>query len=144
MGFVCAICIVVCWLGLYVHDRIFYDPEMGLASNDALHSKSVFALVALRSGCLYSRPAAGVERLLLERSEIGIKPHFAAKGIKLKDEVAFGQAAYRWITGHPSNRIKETRHQKGFDAHACGNERGFGSGMTASDNNDVVFVFHAD
>ena len=81
MGFVCAIYIVVCWLGLYVHDRIFYDAEIGLAGNDALHSKGVFALVTLRSGCLDSRSAAGVERLLLERSEIGIKPHLAAKGI---------------------------------------------------------------
>lgn len=66
---------------------------MWLRCDDTLHSAGVFALVALGTSGLDGRSSTGIECFLLQRSQIGVEPHFAAERIKFKDEVAFGESA---------------------------------------------------
>ena len=117
---------------------------MGLVGDDSLHAKSIFALVTLGTCCLDGRSPTGVEGFLLEGGEVGIKSHLSAERIKFKDKMAFGQSADRRVAGHPSDRVKETRHQKGVHAHARGDESRLRAGMTSSNDYDVKLVFHAD
>ena len=117
---------------------------MGLGGKDGLHTLGVGGLVALAAGGPDGGAAAQVEGLRLERGKVGIAAHFAAEGIQLADQVAFGEAADRGIAGHARQGIEPRGDERSFDAHPSGGERRLAAGVTAADHNDgkLLKVFH--
>ena len=119
-----------------VDDVVFDKGEVGLGGEDGLHTLGVGGFVALAAGGPDGGAAAQVEGLRLERGKVGIAAHFATKGVKLADQVAFGKAANRWVAGHARQGVKPRGNKRGFDAHPGGGERRFASGVAAADHND--------
>ena len=60
------VCIVNVFMCFDVYDAVFNDGQVLLLGNDPLHSARVFGFVALGSGGLDGRTAAGIECLFLE------------------------------------------------------------------------------
>ena len=119
-----------------VDDVVFDEGEVGLGGEDGLHALGVGGFVALAAGGPDGGPAAQVEGLRLKRGKVGIAAHFAAEGVQLADQVAFGKAANRGIAGHARQGIEPRGNERGFDAHPSGGERRFAAGVAAADHND--------
>ena len=109
---------------------------MGLGGEDGLHTLGVGGFVALAAGGPDGGAAAQVEGLCLERGKIGIAAHFAAEGVKLADQVAFGEAADRGIAGHARQGVEPRGNERGFDAHPSGGERRLAAGVATANHND--------
>ena len=125
-----------CGGGKEVDDVVFDEGEVRLSGEDGLHPLGVGGLVALAAGGPDGGAAAQVEGLRLERGKVGIAAHFAAEGIQLTDQVAFGEAADRRIAGHACQGVESRSNERGFDAHPGGGERRLAAGVAAADHDD--------
>ena len=117
----------------FEHD-VFEHGEVVLMGNDVLHALSILAFGALCACGLHGGSAAEVEGLDLKCGTVGVASHFAAEGIEFVDEVALGESADRGVAGHAGDGGEARRNeQRGF-AHAGGDERRLGAGMSAADD----------
>ena len=104
--------------------------------NYPLHSQGILGLVALGASGLDGGSAGGVESFFLEGSQVGIEAHFATEGVEFKDQMAFGKSADGRVAGHAGDGGGESGNKQGGHAHAGSDERSFGAGVSAADNND--------
>ena len=110
---------------------------MGLGCENRLHTLGIGGLVALAAGGPYRWAAAKVEGLGLERGKIGVAAHFAAKGVKLADQVALGEAANRRVARHPRQGVEAGGNQGRFNTHPGGGKRGLCTGMTTANYRQI-------
>ena len=120
-----------------LNNGIFEKCQIRLCCHDSLHTCGVFLFGALAACGPDGGTAASIEDFRLERGGIGITSHFAAESIQFVDEVAFGKPANRGIAGHAGKGVNTRGNQESWDAHPCGGECGFSTGMSATDNNQV-------
>ena len=76
----------------------------------------------------------------MDGGPVGDPAHLTAEGVDLLDELALGEAADRGIAGHERKGIEVDVEQKGLAAHPGRREGRLAARMTASDDDDVVFV----
>src|SRR3954453_5535792 len=63
--------------------------------------------------------------------------HRAAQGVDLPDEMTFADTADRGVAGHLAERFDAVREEERLATDASSRQRGFGTGMTAADHDDV-------
>jgi hypothetical protein len=87
-----------------VFRRGFANRQIGLFRQDALHGVSVELAIGLGPRPADSGTFAAVENAKLDTGAINRPSHHAIQRVDLPDQLAFGEAANRWITGHFSDR----------------------------------------
>ena len=134
-------------MNIILHEKIgngiFKDGQVWLPGDNVLHPLRVAFLVALRPCCTDGRTARGVERLFLKGRLIRIESHFAAQGVKLIDEMAFGQTADGRVAGHPCDGIFPSGDEKGLYAHPRGGQSSLHACMSTADHDQIELFIHA-
>ena len=82
-----------------------------------------------------------VKKAELDTGRVGKTAHHAIERIDLTDQVAFTKPADRRVARHHPNRIGAKRHQSHLRTHPGRRVGCLGSGVPASDHDDVV-MFH--
>ena len=116
------------------NNGIFEYGQRLLGGDDALHSGGIFEFGALAASCPDCRSFAAIEDLGLKCGGVGIASHFAAQCIELVHEMAFGESANGRVAGHSGDGIFTSSHEQGSDAHTCSGKGGFGTGVSATDD----------
>ena len=118
------------------------DAEVRLLFEDFAHAGAVHLLIHLGAGGPDGGAAAGVEEAELDADGVGDFAHDAAEGIDFADEVTFGDTADGGVAGHLRDEVEVHGDHGGAETHAGGGTGGFASGVTGSDDHDVVLLGH--
>jgi len=81
--------------------------------------------------------AGGIERPILETSQVGVETHLAAKRVQFDNQVGFGKSADSRVAGHEAQGVAAGSDEHRFAAHSRGGEGGFASGVARTDNKNV-------
>jgi hypothetical protein len=100
--------------------------------------------VGLGTGGAHGRALAGIEHPKLYATTISTTGHEAAEGIYLFDQVALADSAYGRVAGHLSQSLDIVGQQQSMATHTGAGSSGLGTGMAATNDNDIVsgFVLH--
>ena len=98
--------------------------------------------VSLRARRSYCRPLARIERAKLNAGMINRHCHRATQRIDLFRKMALADSADRRVAAHLPERIDALRNQKSSRTHPRGSQRGFRTGVTATDHYDVISFCH--
>ena len=89
---------------------------------------------------MHGRAFAAVEHSELDAGGVDHLTHRSAKGVDFADDLPLADAADRRVAAHLADRVAVGRQQGCFCAEARGGERGLGTGMACTDDEDVVMV----
>ena len=117
--------------------RLLKQAQVGLVFQHAPDRGLVQNPVGLGAGGAHSRAFAGIENTKLDARLVGSQSHRAAQGVHLFDQMAFADAANRWIATHLPQGLDVVGQQQGLASHARSRQRRLGAGMAAADNDDV-------
>ena len=134
--------------GAYAYGLAMLDDELlGLVLPDVEAVGTVehraplpdeLAAVALRAGAPHGGPFRAVEHSELYCRGVGDEPHLSAQRVNLAHYLALGNSADGWVAAHLGNLV----HVHGDEARACAHVRGcrrcLATGVSASDNDNVV------
>ena len=87
-----------------------------------------------------SRPLRAVQHAELDRRAIGGAAHDPAEGVDLAHDGALRDAADGGVTAHLPDGIESGRQQQGARAESGGHSGGFGAGVAAADDDDIVIA----
>src|SRR5207244_9771522 len=125
-------------------DTALTTREPGRALENALHAKAVKCLIRLRSRRSYGRTLLRVEATKLDPCIVDRSSHLPAERIDFADEVPFADAADGRIAGHLADVVEVQRQHQRPPTHARRSERGFDTGVTGTDYDDIVAIVHGD
>ena len=97
-----------------------------------------FHAVALSARAPHGRTLGAVQHAELYGSSIGDAAHVAAQSIDFADNLSFGNASDSRVARHLCNFVHIHRDDDGACAHACRCCSGFTSGMSGTDDHDVI------
>ena len=98
--------------------------------------------VALCPWAPHGRSLALVEHAELNGRGISDKAHVAPQGINLAHNLPLGNAAHGRVARHLCNFVHVYGNKAGFCPHVGSRRSGFASGVSAADNDNVVFQNH--
>ncbi len=93
--------------------------------------------IRLRPGGTHRRPLAAVQHPELDAGAVGGPRHGATERVDFLDQVALADPADGRITGHLAQRLNVVGQQQGLAAHARGRQRGLGTGVATTNDNDI-------
>jgi hypothetical protein len=96
--------------------------------------------IGLRARGSHGRPLAGIQGAELNAGLIGGARHCPAERVDFLDQVALADAADRGVAAHLSQRLDVVGEQQCASAHTGSRERRFGAGVSAADDDDLVFL----
>ena len=111
---------------------VFQPPADGRLVEDA---------VGLRARRPHRRPLAGIEDPELDPRLVGRDAHRAAERVHFLDQVSLADPADRGIARHLPQRLDVVGEQQRATTHARGGEGCFGTGVAATDDDDVEFFW---
>ena len=118
-------------------DRLLKQAQVGLVFQHAPDRGLVQNPIGLGAGGAHGRAFAGIENTKLDAGLVGGQSHRAAQGVHLFDQMAFANAANRWIATHLPQGLDVVGQQQGLASHARRRQRRLRAGMAAADNDDV-------
>jgi hypothetical protein len=126
-----------------VNDFTFNDGDTRMRHHFCLHLTAVNRAIRLRTRPLHSRAFTAVQQTKLDTGLIGYTRHDAVHCINLAHQVPFAQAADRRVARHYTDTFERQRHQRHARTTARCRVRGFCTGVSSADDNDVcVSMFH--
>ena len=99
-------------------------------------------LVALRPRAPHRRTLRAVEHAELHGREVRDAARLASHGIYLPDYLAFGNAADGRVARHRGHFRHVHRQQQRARPEACGGRGGLTAGVSAADDDNIVFELH--
>ena len=102
-----------------------------------LHRAPIEFPVGLSAWSLDGGALAAVEHAKLNASRVGSARHHSVERVDLTHQVTLAQAADGRVAGHLADRRGTEGHQRCRGAATRRRGRGFASGMSAADDNDV-------
>ncbi len=120
--------------------RLLENTQIGLAFQDAPNGRLVERAVGLGPGSPYRRALASVQDPELDAAQIRGLPHGSAESIDLLHQMAFADAANRWITRHLTQGFDVVGQKQRLATHARCGQGGLGTGMAATDNDHVKII----
>jgi hypothetical protein len=127
---------------LALHDEVgrslLEQIEIGLIFKTASYRRLVENTVRLRPRRAHGRPLARIEGSELDSGLVRGQRHGPAKCIDFLHQMPLADAADRRIARHLTQRFDVVRQQQRTRTGARGNQRGFGTGMAATDDDHVV------
>ena len=115
--------------------------EMRLVFQHATDRSLVQRTVGLGARGAYGRALAGIERAELDACFVRGQCHGTAQRIDFLDQMALANTANTGVAAHGTQGIDVVRQQQGLATHACCSQRRFGTGMAATDHDDVEFLW---
>jgi hypothetical protein len=112
--------------------------KVGFRLANPFKTELIGLLVTLSPWSPNGRPLLGVQHPELKSSHVGVFPHLAPKGIDFSSQVALGQPSYRRVARHLTDRIGIHSQQQSLTAHTSSGQSRFSSGVTGTNDNDVV------
>ena len=106
------------------------------------HRAPIQGAIALRARGPHSGPLGAVQHAELNGGAIGGAPHDAAQGVDFAHDGALGNPADGRVAAHLSDGIERGGEQEGASAEPGGHGGGFGSGVAATDDNDIIVNGH--
>ena len=73
---------------------------------------------------------------------VGDDTHLSAQCINLSHNLSLGNTAYGRIATHLTNLVHVHRYQAGLGSHVCGGSCSLASGVTTTDNENVIIESH--
>ena len=104
---------------------------------------AIESTVALRSRRPDSRTLAAIQHSKLKRREVGCSCHDPAEGVDLSHDRSLRDPPDRWIARHLADRLERARYDGDPCSDSCRSNRGLGTGMTGSDDDNVQLRFEA-
>ena len=113
------------------------DREIGYVTDQSLHLATIPIAIGLHPRTLHRGPLAAIQDTKLNRRSVGGPSHQPVESIDFPDQVAFPEAADRWVARHFPYACKMTRDERGGGPapRRCGG--GFAASMSAADDNNV-------
>ena len=118
--------------------RLLEKIEVRLALQHRPHRGLVEHAVGLGARGAHRGSLAGIEDAELDPRPVGGPRHQAAERVDLLDQVPLADAADGGVAAHLAQRLDVVGQQQRARADARGGERGLGSGVPATDHDDVV------
>ena len=129
-----------------VHDEVdgfaFDDIEVFARLGLAQHLAAVDGAIGLGAGTLDGGALAAVQEAELNPGEVGDTAHDAVHRVDLAHEVALAETADGGVAGHDADIGAAQGDERGARAHAGGGMGCFGSGVSATDDDDIEIMFH--
>ena len=119
-------------------DRLLEQGEVRLGFEGAADEAAVEIAVDLGAGRAHRRPLAGVQRAELDTAMIRRRRHDAAECVDLPDQMPFADTADSRIAAHLAEGLDTLGEQQGARAGASRGEGRLGTGVAATDDDDVV------
>ena len=104
---------------------------------NSAHLGAIKTPIGLGPRRLDGRPARAIQKAKLDSGPVDDPAHDAAKSIDLADDMAFGDAAYRRITGHLADQIEIDCDERGFTAQARRGRRRLAAGVSGTDHDHI-------
>jgi hypothetical protein len=123
-----------------VLDNFLPQVQVHLVFDNAFDFLLIAFLIGLRAGPMHGRPLAAVQQPELQPGRVDRSPHCAAERIDLADNLPLAHSADRRIAAHLADGIQAGGQQRGFCSHPRSRQSGFGSGVSRSDDNDIILV----
>ena len=124
-------------LGVQRHDLGLHETQIRRTLKRLLHQRLILLAVGLNALALHGRPLTRVEGTGLQGHQIGRAAHFAAQGVDLVDEMAFGRSADRGIAGQVGDGLEGHGKEDGVHAQSCRSERGLNACVSCADHGDL-------
>ena len=134
--------------GFEADDLIVFNKEAGDIALLEIEVRGVFQegfeaelvgfFIALGAGGADARAFGSVEEAELDGCRVGIFGHDATEGIDFAHDVAFCQSANGRIAGHLADGVRILGEEKGRATEAGGGESGLHTGVTRSNDGDIV------
>ena len=93
--------------------------------------------IGLGTGCAHRRAFRGIEDAELDARFVGRRSHRAAQRIDLAHQVPLADAADRRVAAHRPEGVEIVRQQQRLRPHPCGRQRSLGTGVAATNHNDI-------
>jgi hypothetical protein len=120
--------------------RTLEKPKIRLAFETAPDRRAIEHPIGLRTRRAHSRTLRRIEDAKVNAGFVCGLGHGAAERVDLFDEMAFADAADRWIATHLPECFERMCQQQRRCAHPRRGERGLGAGVTAADDDDIEFL----
>ena len=91
----------------------------------------------MRPSRTYRRSLRSIQDSKVNACFVSRRRHGSTKRVDFLDEMALSNPADRGVAAHLPERLEAVGQQQRRRAHACGRERGLGTGMTAADDDDI-------
>ena len=125
-----------------VRHRRLDHVKVLLPGDDPLDCRAVKFAICLRPGCAYRRALGRVERTKLDARQVDRPGHGAAERVDFLRQMTLANAANRRVTAHLPQRLKAVRHEQDAGTRARGSQRGFRTGVSAANYDDVKALRH--
>ncbi len=124
-----------------LHDQIFdssgFDGQAGLRGEGGLHGQAIELAVDLRARASDRGALGTVKQAKLNAGLVRQATHEAVERVDLAYQMTLAQAADGGITGHLADGFDLVRQEQGARADPRRRSRGFASGVTAANDNDI-------
>jgi hypothetical protein len=125
-----------------VSDRGLENRQARLAEDHAPDLVAVQLAIRLRARGPHGGALRRVQRTELNAGPVDSARHGAAERVDFLRQVALADAADRRVAAHLTERCDLLRDQKRVGTGARGSQRGFRSGVTAADHDDIEPLGH--
>ncbi|MNY36846.1 hypothetical protein D3C86_1713630 [compost metagenome] len=120
-----------------VIDRLLEQHQVRLVFQPGPNRLAIQHTIRLGARGADGRPLAGVENTELDTGLVRGRRHRTAHRVHFLDQMPLANAANRRIAAHLTQRLDVMAQQQRLAAHAGGGKRGFGAGVTTTDDNDI-------
>ena len=121
-------------------DRLLEQREVRLRLNPTPNGRFVQNPVGLATRRAHGRTLRRVQRAPLDAGVVRSDGHDAAERVDFPDQMALADPADRGIAAHLADRLDVVCQQQRARADPRARERGFGAGVAAADDDDVVVL----
>ena len=105
-----------------------------------LHLKMVFIFIRLCTQRMNCGSFCGVQHFTLDESFVNIDSHFTAECINFSYQMSFAGSSDGRIARHHCHCFEIDGEHQRFHSHPRRSKRGFASGMSCTDNDNIVFT----
>ena len=117
--------------------RLLEQGQVRLTFQGMANGSLIENAICLGTGGSHGRSLAAVQYPELDTGLVGGFSHGATEGIYLFHQMAFTNASDGRVTGHLTQGFNVVGQQQGLGTHACSRQRGLGTGMATTNDNDI-------
>ena len=124
-----------------VINGLLEDMQPGLIFQGIADGPAIQHPVGLGTRCPYRRPLAGIQHTEMDPGQISCTRHASTQGIDFPDQMTLADTPDGRVTAHLPEGVEIVGQQQSTRAKSCRGQGGLGTGMAATNHDDLELSF---